>query len=353
MTARYSIFILWTFFIFSGCQPDTTPAAANKEDKIIEAIRQKYAPDKRVAIFNVSFKNGVLKGETNLPDARTELLDSLQTMIRTDSLALLNPAFGIVNVSVCNIRSEPRHSAELATQSLLGTVLRIYKEQANWYYVQTPDGYLGWLDDGGFVKTTAEVLSRWQLAKKVVVKSSFEFIYRDLKNTVLSDVVAGNILESGDRFGNHREVKLPDGRTGLISETSIVPYEDFIRLQEPLLDNILSTAHHMMGRPYLWGGTSGKGMDCSGFTKTVYYLNALELPRDASQQVNVGIEVETDTTLKNLLIGDLLFFGQKRPPLKKSGLPMLPCIWVMGRLYTLPIGFKSKVYEGGFRFCRE
>ena len=52
-------------------------------------------------------------------------------------------------------------------------------------------------------------------------------------------------------------------------------------------------------------------MDCSGFTKTVYYLNGLMLPRDASQQVHVGIEVETDPSLKNLQPGDFLFFGRK------------------------------------------
>jgi cell wall-associated NlpC family hydrolase len=52
-------------------------------------------------------------------------------------------------------------------------------------------------------------------------------------------------------------------------------------------------------------------MDCSGFTKTAFYLNGLQLPRDASQQVHAGLAVDTDTTLKNLLPGDLLFFGKK------------------------------------------
>ena len=64
-----------------------------------------------------------------------------------------------------------------------------------------------------------------------------------------------------------------------------------------------------MGIPYLWGGTSSKGLDCSGFSKTVYYANGIILPRDASQQVFSGDLVDTENDFENLQKGDLLFFG--------------------------------------------
>jgi hypothetical protein len=293
-----------------GCSGIKTPN--DDLNGLIEQTRNKYAPDKRVAIFNVEIKNGMLKGETNLPEAKNELINALEPGKWVDSIIVLKPKYGIVNVSVCNIRSEPRHSGELATQSLMGTILRIYKQQENWSLVQTPDGYLGWLDRGALIQTDPDRLSRWRLAKKVVIIKSFDFVFADRNKTIISDVVEGNILEAGDQFEEFMLVKLPDGRSGFINYSSITPYEDFINPREPLLENILITANHMMGRPYLWGGTSGKGMDCSGFTKTVYYLNGLELPRDASQQVNVGVEVETDTSLRNLIPGDFIFFGQKK-----------------------------------------
>ena len=73
-----------------------------------------------------------------------------------------------------------------------------------------------------------------------------------------------------------------------------------------------------MGVPYLWGGTSGKLMDCSGFTRTVFLLNGIYLPRDASQQVNVGNLVDTKDGFSNLKPGDLLFFGRKATPTSKE-----------------------------------
>jgi len=67
----------------------------------------------------------------------------------------------------------------------------------------------------------------------------------------------------------------------------------------------------LLGVPYLWGGTSTKGMDCSGFTKTVYLMNGYVIPRDASQQITAGNDVDPQLELKNLQKGDLMFFGRK------------------------------------------
>jgi len=95
-------------------------------------------------------------------------------------------------------------------------------------------------------------------------------------------------------------------------------YLDWVLSRNVDAENIIATAANFMGRPYLWGGTSPKAMDCSGFTKMVYYINGVELARDASQQVKDGDVVELDPELKHLQKGDLLFFGSKATPEKKE-----------------------------------
>jgi cell wall-associated NlpC family hydrolase len=90
--------------------------------------------------------------------------------------------------------------------------------------------------------------------------------------------------------------------------------EDYIQWLEhlnPTTAALVSTSKRLMGVPYLWGGTSTKGVDCSGFTKTIYFLNGMVIPRDASQQVHTGKSIDSTKNFDNLVEGDLLFFGRK------------------------------------------
>ena len=293
--------------LVASCHSDS-----NLINTSIDDIGATLAPDKRVAIFDATFENGELTGETNLPEAKEKLNDLANENNVVDNVLLLSPTLGMVNVSVCNIRSDARHSAELSTQSLLGTIVNVYKKRDNWYLVQTPDGYLGWLDQGAFVHIPEDRFLSWKKSEKIVVKNALAFIYQVNSDGILSDIVEGNILEVTGRENEWTLIQLPDGRSGRIRRESTIPYTQFIHDKDPISQDIIETANHFMGRPYLWGGTSGKGMDCSGFTKTVFYLNGLELPRDASQQVHTGVKIELDSTLVNLEPADFLFFGRKK-----------------------------------------
>ena len=122
------------------------------------------------------------------------------------------------------------------------------------------------------------------------------------------------------------KVNYPDGREAFVKKDEAKLFNEWYNSLNPTGETILNTAYRFMGIPYLWGGTSTKGMDCSGFTKTVYFLNGIILSRDASQQVNTGELVDTKDGWKNLQAGDLLFFGRKAMVIKKKELLTLQFI---------------------------
>lgn len=319
---RTVFFLLLLLFLSTACEDE---ASLQKINLLADEVRQKYAPDKRVALFQTeavfSGSDIVLRGETNLPDAKAELMEKLRSSSLSviDSLAVLpSPAlkgkhWGIVNVSVCNMRSAPKHSAELATQALLGTPLRVWKEENGFYLVQSPDDYFGWVDDGGFVLMDSMNWQNRLNSPKAVCLDDYVFAYENPFEHApkVTDLLAGNIVQTLENQGDFTKINLPDGRTGFVKSTHLMPLKTWLDTRQPDADHILTSAREMMGRPYLWGGTSGKGMDCSGFTKMTYFLNGIQLPRDASQQVMVGEPVDSDSTFSNLQPGDLLFFGKK------------------------------------------
>jgi cell wall-associated NlpC family hydrolase len=136
----------------------------------------------------------------------------------------------------------------------------------------------------------------------------------------VSDLVHGVILQLAGKEKKFYKVIYPDNRIAYIPVKSAVSYDKWVARPNPDAEQIINVGKTLMGVPYLWGGTSIKGVDCSGFTKTCYYLNGIILPRDASQQALAGEDVdvsENDSAsiakcLKNLKAGDLLFFGSRR-----------------------------------------
>lgn len=326
---RLIIFILLTLTTTAFPQQEKT---MDKIQNIINNTKQNFAPDKRTAIFDISFENKnqlanrqesiiILKGETNLLNAKESLINDLKenNFEIEDSIEILpekdlgDKIYGVIDLSVANIRTEPENSAELSTQALLGTPIKVYKKKRYWYLIQTPDKYLGWVDADGFQLMNKNEIEAWNNSEKIIFTEEFGNSYslEDENSIPVSDLVAGNILKKVDISGDFVKAEYPDHRVAYVSKEKVKKYNDWVKGLNLTDKNIISTAKSFMGTPYLWGGTSVKGMDCSGFTKTVYFLNGLVLPRDASQQVLVGQLIDTQNGFENLKPGDLLFFGRK------------------------------------------
>lgn len=235
------------------------------------------------------------------------------------------------------MRLNPDYESPLETQALMGTIVEIIGEESYWRQVVTPEPYTAWCTNLGLVEMTAEQINEYKAAPKYICTVQHSGVYEtpSVKSRRLSDLSMGNLLRIVYKEGKKvkpsvkkkwAEVMLPDGRKGWTPAADLKPFAEWAGKQKLTAENIVSTAMQFEGTPYLWGGASSKGLDCSGLVRLTFMMNGHLLPRNASQQVNHGREIimECDHSVtpdsdklyqemlkrtKNLQPGDLVFFG--------------------------------------------
>lgn len=216
------------------------------------------------------------------------------------------PPYGIVLAPIADLRAAPADESELVDQLHYTEHVRVLASRDGWHYVQAEDHYVGWIHGDAI-----EVMPGSHDGR--VVGRTLAPVYReaDTSSQVIGHLPAGTPLASrrspyvdgpwiweNVRIRGERETAL----TGYVSLDDAV---EIARLphRPPTADDLIATAEAFIGVPYLWGGTTGLGIDCSGYVQQVYRLNGLRLDRDAHQQAMEGRPVEVPAR------GDLIFFG--------------------------------------------
>ncbi|MDR6517019.1 C40 family peptidase [Chryseobacterium camelliae] len=180
---------------------------------------------------------------------------------------------GICMVTVAPVRAENSDKAEIVTEILFGESADILEVNKNWTRIRMHyDGYEGWMDTKQIRPVRDEELAR----RKVTL------ITEDFASVMMKD--GKTLLSMGS------EVEFPAVAS---------------RRSHDLRESIALTAREFINVPYLWGGKSFFAVDCSGFTQLVYKIHEVKLPRDTSQQVEVG---ESLTFVEESQPGDLAFF---------------------------------------------
>jgi len=247
--------------------------------------------------------------------------------------------YGVITISVADGRMERKFEAEMGTQLLLGMPVQIMQHNG-WWQIKSPEGYVVWIEPKAFVRMDKESFNRWTGAKKVIFTDDYGFAYEtpDERKQRASDLVFGNLLKWEGESGRFFQVSYPDGRKAYVLKTQAAIFDQWQSSRRLTEESIVQTALTLKGIPYTWGGTSVKGMDCSGFSKTVFLKNGIILQRDASQQAQTGIPVDISKGYGNLRPGDLMFFGKKATADKKESI----------RHVAIYIGNKEFIQASGY-----
>lgn len=291
--------------------------------------------------------------------------------------AELEKRMAVVELSSIYMRQQPDYESALETQELMGTVVEIVGEQGYWREIVSPQPYRAWATEKGLVEMSEEEIEAYMKAPKVMFAELYGHVYMEpsFKAATLCDLVGGDILrparycadtglhahsgkadegrarKDGTELrlkGRWTEVMLPSGKRGYVPTDELKPHSGFTSVAQgegnaesidiETTEEIIAEAHKLLGSPYLWGGMSAKGVDCSGLVRISHIMNGILLPRNASQQINCGERVEMDIDsrfwdetlrmqgsakdkwnpefhlemlkrIKNLRRGDLVFFG--------------------------------------------
>lgn len=232
------------------------------------------------------------------------------------ALAQEGPKFGVIINSVENMYSKPDSTVDVVSQALLGTTVKILKAEKDknnnaWYFIETPDTYQGWVE-GRAIRSYREKEKFYASEGQVIeITSLMAFIYASPDVTKQKPILMApisTVLELGQYQERWGEVTLPCGRKGYIQvgdgQVKQAPFK------RPRLspEKMVELAKRFLGLPYLWGGTSPLGLDCSGFAQLIYRLSGLEILRDADIQFTSSGLLEVPKGQEKA--GDLVFFGR-------------------------------------------
>lgn len=325
----FLLFLGLIVFIFTSKASHQDSSLFKKLSQLQSTLKNEFAPDSRLKLLELNtldFGSNSYEFVTTESAAKKALEQHLKNSIGNIKITLLpdstvdNKYVGIANLSVANLRTRPSHAAEMATQILLGTQVDILHKRGGDYRVRTPEGYIAWVPTSSIVAMDEEELKNWKTKTKIIITEDYgkSFSDKNIQSLPVSDLVYGDILSLIDQDDSFYQVMYPDSRIAFVKKENARLFDEWLNDREANQENIIKSAKRMMGVPYLWGGTSVKGVDCSGFTKTSFFMNGLIIPRDASQQVLAGQKIDIldangdfdpNKALKNLQPADLLFFA--------------------------------------------
>lgn len=299
-----------------------------------------------------------------------EAVDKDSPAALTPVLSVGNPGAGkdslaVVDLSVAHLREAPDYTAEMGTEVLMGAAVKVLERRDYWRKVLCDDGYTAWVNALALKEMDIEEMKAYEASPKLVCISEYATVHSAPKKSspMVSDLVRGDALlvgmaarsgsgyvstvsgrsgwgdvpldgtdvrrgsgkgmDASEKTGREKKsscrgfryVSTVSGRSGWVQKSALMKLEDWKASQRCTGDAVADEALRHLGIPYLWGGASPKGFDCSGLSSFCFRMNGRILPRNASAQARLGTAVDTSGIRSGncsaLKRGDLIFFGNR------------------------------------------
>ena len=211
--------------------------------------------------------------------------------------------FGISILSIVPVRSEPNDRAEMTSQLIFGEHYKILESQKKWSKIQIAhDKYVGWISNKQIKEIDEDEFNRLEKEIPTITTDILDII----EGNIHQPIVIGSILpsfKSEHALIAQKMYKFTGNKSQGFSQKK----------------HLISNALIFLNAPYLWGGRTPFGIDCSGFVQIIFRLQGIKMPRDAYQQIEIG---ETINSINNIEKGDLAFFENKDGKIVHVGIIM-------------------------------
>lgn len=292
--------------------------------ELVEHTRRRHLGGTRIAYSNISIEHqhDIVRVSGDVLDRRAA--DGFMQALRIqaphvnwrDELTPLvqGPDYhwAINQRAVADVRREPRLFSECVTQALFGEAIEVLRYQDHWAFVRLSDGYLGWMYSDPLQVCSHEAAQSYSAQTTHVVKHPLAPCYAHPSGAPHEQVAVlpfGVHVQAEAQDGPMQRIRWPDGRIRWICTADLELHKHVPPHSRAGLRSVMAWVDRLIGTPYLWGGKTPWGYDCSGLVQVIYRCIGVHLRRDSDQQWEQGASVP----FEEISFGDLLFFDNDVP----------------------------------------
>lgn len=276
--------------------------------RVLGELQRKWVPDRRIGVFDIAVQEGRIEGSTTSREAEAEVrriggaagMEVAVTLLPNATVDSGDAA--VVTAALAPLLERPAIRAPRVNEAVQGEPLTLLQRKDDWLHVRAGDGYVAWIHSGYVRVGLTDWFERW-LRRATIRSVSCELEYQGERVR----------LPIGARLAPLREgsgVETADGRLARVV-AGVVRSESELHAEARLMAIPQLALRWFGGAPYLWGGRTEWGVDCSGLVQAVYAARGVALPRDSDQQATAGEPVVLSGSGAGYAVGDLLCFAER------------------------------------------